>query len=500
MNAIEHPESLLPSAEAPEDAASARRLLTAVGLSSSASLVTVALGVATTKLVALAAGPAGIALMGFYRYLGALASRSLLLGLDTTLVQRLSTSKDGRTTSETVGAAFLAVTLQGMAIGGIALVAAGGLARWLFGESATAAQVVEVRVVLAMAGANLILQMMSAVLGGRVEVRKVASVGVVAAFVTLVAIHPLLRLGSLGLALNVGSGSLAGAALATIYVLRTCGSSWKLVPLASRFQALWSMLSRSAFLILHPLVMMTAVVAVQSLIHRRFALSGLGAYNAAMTLFDTALMVIVASARSFFLPSLGRLENEEDKARAVNRVLRVNLILAAAAALVAITGARFLIPLFFSARFESAVEILPPFSLALVGQAFVWSYAMFYLHHARYRLFFHLDLIWAAAYLGGTSLVVSQSGSLAAAAWAYAASYWISGIVYTVVAVRAYGGRMFDAASLRLSVFALAGALGACLLSGRLWLVDAAVFCAGLAALVRALRRPLAEAREGVVS
>jgi hypothetical protein len=79
-----------------------------VGLSGSTALLTVALGVATTKLIALSAGPAGIALMGLYRYLGALASRSLLLGLDTTLVQRLSTSRDPRASSETVGAAFLA--------------------------------------------------------------------------------------------------------------------------------------------------------------------------------------------------------------------------------------------------------------------------------------------------------------------------------------------------------------------------------------------------------
>jgi PST family polysaccharide transporter len=500
VNALERRDPLLPGADAPEDAARARRLLAAVGLSGSAALLTVALGVATTKLIALSAGPAGIALMGLYRYLGALASRSLLLGLDTTLVQRLSTSRDPRASSETVGAAFLAVILQGLAIGAFALGTADLLGRWLFGGAATPAQVFEVRVVLVMAYANLILQVMTAVLGGRVEVRKVAFVGVVAAFVTLVAIHPLLRLGSLGLALNVGSGSVAGGALATFYVLRTCGFSWTLVPLASRFRALWSLLYRSSFLILHPLVMMTAVVSVQSLIHGRFALAGLGAYNAAMTILDTALMVIVASARSFFLPSLGELENEEDKARVVNRVLRVNLILASAAALVAIAGAPFLIPILFSGRFENAVAILPPFGLALVGQAFVWSYAMFYLHQARYRLFFCLDLIWAAAYFGGTSLVVSQSSSLAAAAWAYAGSYWISGVVYTLVAVRAFGWRMLDAGNLRLSVLAVAGSLGACLLHELgLWLVDAAVLCAGLAAIVRALRRPLAEARGGEV-
>src|SRR3990172_265081 len=117
---------------------------------------------------------------------------------------------------------------------------------------------------------------------------------------------------------------------------------------------------------------------------------------------------------------------------------------------------------------------------------------MFYLHQARYRLFFGLDLIWAAAYFGGTSLLVSQAGSLAAAAWACAGSYALSGLIYTLVAVRAFGWRMFDAGNQRLSVLALAGTLGACLLHELgLWLVDAAVLCAGLAAPSPAPPRPL---------
>lgn len=498
MSSLPYRDPLRPGAEAPEAPASARRLLAAVGLTGSATLLTVALGVGTTKVIALVAGPAGIALMGLYRYLGALVTRSLLLGLDTTIVQRISTARDGKTASDAVGAALLAVILQGMAIAGVAFASAHLIGRWLFGGAATAAQVVEIRVVLAMAFANLILQVMTAVLGGRVEVRKVAFVGVVAAFVTFAAIYPLLHFGSLGLALNVGSGSVAGGALAAFYVFRTVGFSFRRVPLADRFRALWAMLTRSAFLIVHPLVMMSVVVSVQSLIQARFALPGLGAYNAAMAIFDTALMVIVASARSFFLPSLGQLQDQEQKARVVNRVLRVNLMLASAAALLAIVGAPLLIPFLFSARFESAVEILPPFSLALVGQAFVWSYAMFYLHQARYRLFFGLDLIWAATYLGATSWVVSHQGSLTAAAWAYAGSYCVSGLVYTFVAVRRFGWRMLDPRSRRLSVVALAGSLAACLLHGLgLFLVDAAVLGAGLGALGFSLQRALAEAREG---
>ena len=479
----------------PGAAVGQRRLLAAVGLTGSAALLTVSLGVATTKIIALVAGPAGIAIMGWYRYLGALVSRSLLVGLDTTVVQRISTAKDPKAVSDTVGAAFLAIVLQGVVIAGIGLACAGLLGSWFFSTASTRQQVVEIRVVLTMAYANLIMQIMTAVLSGRAEVRKVAWVGVVAAAVTLLVIYPLLQLGNVGLALNVGSGSTAGAALATFYVWRVYRSSWIPAPVSDRWRTLAAALSRSGFLILHPIVMMTAMVSVQALIFAQYTLEGLGAYNAAMVILDTALMVMMASARSFFLPSLGQLEDHKDKAGVVNRVLRLNLILSSAATLVAISGASLLIPVLFSGDFDFAVGILPPFSLALVGQAFVWSYAMFYLHHARYRLFFSLDLIWAAAYVGGTTLVVSRSGSPAAAAWVYAGSYWLSGIAYTFVAVRAFGSDMLDSANLRLGSLALLGTLGACLLHDfGLWQLDVAVLAAGLVVLGWAFRRSLAEA------
>lgn len=474
----------------PEGAAPDGRLLAAVGLSGSAAFVTVALGVATTKIIALVVGPAGIALLGLYRYLAALVTRSLLLGLDTTLVQRISTARDSKTSNETVGAAFLALVLQGVVVAGIGMGLAGLMGRWLFGMDPTASQVVEIRVVLAMAYVNLVLQLMIATLAGRAQVAKIAWVGVAAAVVTLLAIYPLLQLGTLGLAVNIGSGSAAGAGLAVLYVFRTYSSSWVRAQVRDYWRALSVMLARSGFLILHPVVMMTAMLSAQSLIHGQYALDGLGAYNAAMAILDTALMVIMASARSFVLPSLGQIEGSDTRARVVNRVLRLNLILASAATLVAIAGAPLLIPLLFSGRFGHAIEILPPFSLALVGQAFVWSYVMPYLHQAKYRLFFTLDLVWAATYVGATALVVARSASLAAAAWVYSGSYWVSGILYTIVAVRVFGPRMLEGANLRLGSLALLGTLGACLLHGiGSWPLDVAVLSVGLGALGWALRR-----------
>ena len=156
---------------------------------------------------------------------------------------------------------------------------AGLIGRWLFGAAPTAAQAIEIRIVLAMAYVNLVMQMMTAMLGGRALLGKVAWVGVVAAVVTLVAIYPLLQLGTLGLALNVGSGSAAGAAVAVLFVLRTYASSWVRTRVIDYWRALSAMLVRSAFLILHPLVMMTAMLSAQSMVRGQYALEGLGAYT-----------------------------------------------------------------------------------------------------------------------------------------------------------------------------------------------------------------------------
>lgn len=484
------------AARAPITAGRDRGLVAAIGLTGTATLLTVVLGVGTTKIIALVAGPAGIALMGLYRNLGALVNRSLLLGLDTTVVQRISTAKDRETVSDTVGAALLALVLQGVVIAAAGLGLAGLIGRWLFGGAPSQAQLLDVKVVLAMAYANLVLQVMTALLSGRVEIRKVAGVGVVAAVVTLVVIYPLLQLGHVGLALNVGSGSTIGAALATFFAWRTYRPYWVRRRLTARFAELTSMISRSAFLILQPLVIMAAIVWVQALVLRHFTLVGLGAYNASTTIVDTTVMLIMASARTFFLPALGQLENPDHKAEVVNRVLRLNLLMASVAALILIVGATLWIPMLFSGRFEQAIDILPRLSVALVGQALVWSYAMFYLSQARYRLFFCLDLIWALVYLGATFVVTVSVDSLVATAWAYAGSYLLSGILYTLVAVRAFGARMLTGSNLRLSALAISGALLACLLHTLgLWLIDLAVLVVGLGACGRALLRTLAAAR-----
>jgi len=441
--------------EPKSDAGSLGRILAAFRLTSSATLLTLFLGVAATKLIAVIGGPSAIALMGLYRNLGALVSRSLILGLDTVIVQKISTATGKRQVTEVIGAAFLLLALQAAAILLLGLFGAGMVAGWLFGAAPTANQVLEVRVVLAMAFANLALQTMTAVLSGQVNLKQVALVGVASAVVTLGAIYPLLLLGNVGLAINVGSGSIAGAALAMFYVWKVYQPSFRDPALAERWRALREAMSRSAFLIIHPVVMMGSLLAVQSIVHRHFGMPALGAYNAATTILDTGLMVLMSSAKTYFLPSLGQLEEHDDKAAFLNRVLSLNLAITSVAAVALLFGAPLIVLVLFSARFGGTADLVATFSLALVGQAFIWSYSTFILHHANYRLFFLLDLVWAAILVGGTLACAWLRLPLGAVAWVYAASYLVSGLLYAGVTAATYGAGMLSRRNMALGALAL---------------------------------------------
>jgi PST family polysaccharide transporter len=440
----------------------------------SASLLTVVLGIASTKVIAVVAGPAAIALMGLYRTLGALVNRSLLLGLDTTLVQRISTARDRRTVDETIGSALLAIALQAGVVLLLAAFFAGLLGRWVLGAPPSHAQLWEVRATLAMAFVNLVLQLMTAALSGRVEVRKVAQVGVVASVATLALIYPLLRLGNIGLALNVGSGSTVGAALATVYVWRLYGSGYSRPTLSRCWEVLRASSARSIFLIIHPIVMMSGMLTLQSLVERGHAMEGLGSYNAMTTILDTSVMVLMTSARTFFFPALGQMESHEDKAWFVNRVLRLNLILSGVATIGLIATAPISIPILFSGRFEQAPALLAAGSIALVGQGFIWSYSTFFLHHARYGLFFALDVVWVTLLVGGTAIAVAFGVSLETLAWIYAGSYTVSGLTYALIATLLYGKGLLDSGNMKLGIIAIATAIAGSLLHRRAaWPVNA---------------------------
>lgn len=411
------------------------RSLAAATTASAASAAAVVLGVISTKLIAVRAGPEGIALLGLYKGLVATATAVLGLGFPTILLQRGSWAKTPGERLELRRGAGLLWLLQGVTLAGAALAGAGAIAAWLLGPEASAGKSWEIRLVLLMAFFNLGLQLAVALLQGQGKVTELAVVQVAAALGTLLLIVPLLCLGSMGLAALAGAGSAAGVAAAIFFISRDAVESPPAgLTFRGRLESIKALLGPSVLLALDGAALMGGQLAVQALVNRSLGLRTLGAYNAALLLIDTTVMVTMASARSHFLPALARAPEQEKPALILRMlVLSLGVLTAAGAALQA--AGPLLLHLLFSEDFLQGAGFLAVLSLSLPGHAMGWCYNTYLLHRGRTLEFVAMDLTWISLYLAGSWIALnSGAGDLAALGGIYACVLLLLGVLYSAIA------------------------------------------------------------------
>lgn len=397
----------------------------------------IALSVITNKLIAVYAGAEGVGLMGIYRNLGAWVMGGLALGYHTILMQRASLCRADEETRELLEVSGLLLLGQTAVIILISAAAAGAIARFLFAE-ASASAVAEVRIVLAMAWVNLILQTALAVIRGKADIKAIAAVQFSTSIATLLVILPLISWGRKGLAFNTASGSVVGAVVGFFYLWRRYRPKLCNVARPARFNALRAWAPSSFLLSLQSLGLMGGMVVVQAAVSKHYGLAPLGNINAAWLILDTLIMIIMSSARTQLLSSLG---NSDDAAKAalVSSTLTLLLAASAVAGLAVIFLGKLAMVVLFSRQFRIAAPLLAVVSVSLVGQAFGWSYNTVLLHKDDTAFFVGLDLFWTLLFVAGALACIRSGFPIVSVAWAYSASYGVYGAVYALVAVRRHG-------------------------------------------------------------
>lgn len=416
-------------------------MLPALGLLSFSAVLATAFSVATNKLIALHAGPEGIALMGLYRGLGSWVSGALTLGYGVLLTQRMAAVRSkGESDAVLCGSALL-LTLQAGAVLVLACFLARPLSSWLF-QSALPGQVLVIRLVLAMAFVNLALQMITALLRGQPSVGPTSLLQLATASASLAVILPLLKLGEPGLAVNVGSGGLIGVPVGLYFVWRLFRPAFPEDAVSLGWSFLKGSTTHSLWLILSVLVTSGCLLAAQSSVNAGYGLEALGSYNAALLIVDTGVMILMSSARTYVLPALGKMTDTAQQERLFAQSTGIVLLLTIPVGGILAFGAPYLIRALFSAKFGLASELLPIFGVSIVGQAVVWSFNTFLLHKGDIRSFVLIDVAWAVLLLAAVSLCSRQGLPLTSVAWAHALCWTISGLVYVVYTTRAYGTRL----------------------------------------------------------
>jgi O-antigen/teichoic acid export membrane protein len=456
------------------------------------SAVTILLGLFTNKVVVLFTGAQGVAVLALYRSLTATATAALALSMTPVIVQRVSMTRTLDDARHVLRTAWLLFILQVIALGCVALFGAEDLSRLMF-KADGYRYVTEVRVVLILVSGVLGLQLVTALLNGRVRFRQAMAINLISSVLTVIAVYPLLRLGDIGLAMVIGLTCLLAAAIGGWYVWREYGLS------ASDLRFSWQQwrelrgMPISVALSVRAVVTTATMFALQFTINRTYGISALGLYSAA-AMIEAGLMQVLSSAMvPYKLPSLAAMNTQEEKDFLVNRMLVMLLGVSAAAVLALTVLGGVVIPVLFRGDFAPANRFIPILGVSVLAQCIVWCYAIFLQHKGDFRGYLALDSIWAGLLLGGLITCAQREWSLDALLWVYTGSYCLSALVYVTYSMRKYGRGLLD---VRLGSIIVFGAIAAgdFFLQSRLIVLQSALLVVSggsLALYGRLLRQPV---------
>jgi O-antigen/teichoic acid export membrane protein len=418
--------------------------LRALQVIGSASLLTTALGVVTSKIIAVVAGAEGFGLLGLYRTLGHLVSLSLALEMTTVIVHRASLAPSIEEARRVFRATWHLFLCQALAIVALTILGAGWITQWLFGRPAANPHIWEIRLVLLMTSGVLALRAVVALLEGRLRFKQAAGANIITSLATVVAVYPLLLLGHAGLALIIGSTCFAGAAVGLLFVWRAYELSRQDFQVHIGQPALLTSLPASFILTVRTIMVTGTLLILQAIINRYYGATALGWYNAATLVEGSAMLVLMSSMKSYYLPSLGQLGDVDAKATLANRLLSLLLVLILGCGIMLLLAAPYLVRIAFSAQFSPVAGLLSILSLSLVAQVISWFYTIYLLHQQNYLPHFLLDALWSVLLLCGAGFATYRGWPLESVIWFYVVAHTITALLYVTFLRLRYGAAMLS--------------------------------------------------------
>lgn len=427
-------------------------IFAAFKLLSTATFLTIVLGIATNKIIAMIGGLNGIAMIGLFRNLINVVLSILSMGIATVVLQRISTTSNIEMIDEYIKSALLFLSLQICIVASLSLFSADIIAHWIFSDGKASSHLLEIRIVLLMAIGSLVMQTMIALLNGKVNLKPITIINVVSSLSTFALVYPLIKMGNIGLAFVVGSGSFIGSCFGIFYVWRIYGLSIRKFTASINMSVFFSKLPISIYLIIHPIVITITFLSIQAIVNNSYGVNGLGFYNAVTTIESTTIMLIMSSVRSYYLPVLGQLDNQSEKEEFVNKMITMLLIFLLPISVCLILGAKYILVILYNKEFIPAANLVALQSMALLLAAYSWCYAFYLNHKAHYGTYLILDTVWASLLLGGTWYVASHNFPLIAVVINYLMGSLISFSLYLFVIRKRYGRGMLNMRNIKLGL------------------------------------------------
>lgn len=382
-----------------------RNILKSTSIIGGASVINILIGMVRTKFVAALLGPAGIGLMGVYGTITGMVGTVAGMGLSTSGVRQIAESYakgDEQVVARTVNNVRRTVWLTGLLGFAGMVTAAWPLAKMTFGSEREAVN-------LAFLGSTILLGSVAAgqgcLLQGTRRIKELAWVSIFGALNgTLISIPCFYFWGCQGIVPSLILSALAGLVTSWWFARRVPVMPVAMALRESRDEV--GRLLRFGFpLMLSGLFGAVSAYLIRVVLLRQVGLEGVGIYGAAFGLSGILANFVLNAMGTDYYPRLTAVADDPVRvSQEINSQTEIALLLATPALAVTLVFAPVAIAVFYSGKFDGAIDILRWAVFGIFGRVVSWPLGFLILAKGKGTLFLaseigigliHLALIWA---------------------------------------------------------------------------------------------------------
>jgi antigen flippase len=405
------------------------------------SILNIAIGVVRTKAMAILLGPSGVGLMGLYGSILELTISIAGMGINSSGVRQIAEAVGS---NETERVARSAVVLRRISLflgilgAVLLLVFSGPVSTLTFGndQHAGAVSLLSIAVFFSLVSAG-----QGALLQGMRRITDMAKMGILGTlFGALISITVVYFLREEGLVLSL-------VLIAAMSLITSWWYSRKIhLPMPSISasqvgQEAAAMLKLGFAFMASGLLMSGAAYAVRLIIVRKVGFDAAGLYQAAWTLGGLYIGFILQAMGTDFYPRLTAIAKDNSACnRVVNEQAYVSLLLAGPGVIGTLTFAPLIISIFYTAKFEGAVEILRWLCLGMTLRVISWPMGFIIVAKGVQNLLIFSEVAWTAVYLSFAWVSINTFG-LKGAGIAFFGSYVFHVLMVYVIVRKLTGFR-----------------------------------------------------------
>jgi PST family polysaccharide transporter len=413
-------------------------------------MLNIAIGIVRTKAMAMLLGPSGIGLMGLYGSITELTISIAGMGINSSGVRQIAEAVGS---DDTEKIALTTTVLRRISIflgilGAVFLmVFSGPVSTLTFGSDQHATTVALLSIAVFF---NLVSAGQGALIQGMRRISDLAKLGVLGAlFGTLISIPTVYFLREEGVVISL-------VLVAAMTVLTSWWYSRKIhiqLPSisASQVRQEAAALLKLGFAFMASGLLMTgAAYAVRLIVVRKVGFDAAGLYQSAWALGGLYIGFILQAMGADFYPRLAAIaKNNTECNRVVNEQAHVSMLLAGPGVIATLTFAPLVITLFYTPKFEGAVEILRWLCVGMTLRVISWPLGFIIVAKNVQNLLIFSELAWTVVYLSLAWACVS-SFNLQGAGIAFFGSY-VFHVLMIYVIVRRLSGFRWSTANMQTS-------------------------------------------------